>query len=1659
MRARALWAITTFCLLFVLLLTATRASSIPSELAFARFASTPIWSAFQPSAWVADTPVTCSIQVYNQDGLLPYGKYNYTTDGGVTWSGEVSVTPDVEPPLLPTTATFRIVSVPFPDSQTPNQNRIEFAIKDSTGQWSWSGPNYVRVDRSPPTSAVSSSGCYSATWSMQIQGTATDLGSGVGLVEITLRNGSGLYYNGSTWQVTPVWLPSMGTENWSYSAPALSAGTYTVTSRATDVAGYVQSVPGQGTFSYDPHEPVSTVTTSGYARTWPGTVTGTASDAMSGIASVQVAVHRALDDRWYDGVQWGAFQWVAASGSTLWSLPLQPPVETAYTIQSRAIDNCGNVQSVFGQSIMTYDATPPTSGVGTSGCYSTTWTGRVEGVANDTGSGVRVVDISLRNNSGQYYDGSFWQATRVWLPTTGANQWWYAVTLDEGVYTVQSRATDWAGNVQPTPHEGSFTYDAVAPQSAILTGGNLGIWPGTVTGSANDATSGVASVQVAVHRALDDRWYDGSQWGDFRWIVVTGTTNWSLPLQPPVETTYTIQSRAADNCGNVQNVFGQSSFVYDATAPSQPTGISVTPSGWSKLNSFVASWSNPSDLSGIARAYFKWDAPPTSNADQSADSPVSGPGIHTLSRTLPVQGSHRLYLWLGDAAGNSDFQNWEASEPGAFKWDAVPPLTAISGITGSQACQGWYTSSVQVSVTAADVNPDPVRINETSGISATYWRKDSGSWQRVLTGTFVVGGEGSHTVEYYSDDQAGNQEAFKPLAPQVKIDSIAPTSNSPSFTGTGRNGWYTSTVTVGLSAVDAASGVANLNCQVDAGPPLSFSGGAASFVVADDGVHIIAYSATDVACNRELTRTTTQLKIDKTPPSTVYQVDGQRGENGWFVATPVQVVLSASDAVAGIQTSGLNALWYRIDGSSWLTANQTASLTISGECMHVIEYYATDQAGNVEPQGRLEVGIDLTPPGAINHVPIVSPSGWSNVNCFDVSWDENPAGCSGIAGAYYSFHEPGSPIDGTLVSGDNIMSLPCIQVPVELGDGAHNLYIWLRDMAGRSDQGTRRVVTLRIDRISPVPGIAVSGSLCGTMNWYNSCITVTFVATDVHSGMAGGVISYQVNSMGWAAGNTYSTCDDRRYTLETRAMDKAGNVSSVITSFIKLDRTAPPPPTDLRVEPSAWTRNGAFMLTWSNPGDLSGLAGVYYKLGSLPVSPTDGIYVDGIQQPLSVSTTLEGETPIYVWLADKACNVDHANRAMGTLRYDHTPPATTAAFSGTMGGDGWYRSLAQVNLSCTDSASQCAGSHYRIGSDAWQTGSSFAIVADGIITFDYYSIDSAGNEEDWNSSSVKIDQTPPSSYAYADSYSRSTSFTVYWNGSDVSSGIAAFDVQYRAGVNGTWQDWVTSAGPSQTSRLFTGATPGKTYYFRSRALDRAGNLEPWPPTPDVYVSVDLIVNGDFERGDWTGWARGWIPWPGAQGSGQCQPSLVVTQSYAAANTNAVLLGCPNVRNGAPVGTSVISQTIQVPSSQDWPGPTLVFRYFVYTYDVLWSQFYNRFYDSFNVGLRPAGGIQPTLVYTDGNRDPTKFDVFMPLGWREGAVDLRPYAGQSVQFCLANATRVDELFNTWTVVDDVRLINVEKKLYLPAIVRLAPTVGLSAAEEHSSMRRLGAQSKR
>jgi hypothetical protein len=1797
MRAKALVSAITFGLLFILLLVVQVPSIVGGEAAAGAMvvpvgygrvetalgaASLDTWESFDPSGWVGVTPVTCTVDVYNEGGFTEEAEYQYRVGGA--WSSWL--TSGLQRTWIDATRRrVTVVNLAFTHSITEDQNQIKFRYKAASGGWLESGSYSVRVDTIAPSSTIAISSCYGSV--VQIMGTASDSGSGLAAVAITLQRASdGLYYNGSSWGSTARWITASGTTSWSLPFSPAVETTYSISSRATDNVGRVQSPYATAAFMYDVNPPESVISTTGYFKTWAGSIQGSATDTLSGVASVRIAIQRAIDKLYYNGTSWDPTQnWITAAGTSLWTVSFSPMVESAYTVTSLATDNCGNSEYTPGVGTFTYDITPPTSAVTTTGCLNPLG-GLVQGSASDTTSGIASVQVTLQRASDRYYYSGFsWGPATVWITASGTTVWSLAfIPTVETVYTVTARATDRSGNVQSVPGTGVLFSDATQPQSSITTTSCLDSWPGAIRGAASDALSGVAYVQIKLQRASDALYYNGASWAaPATWISATGTTSWSLPFTPAVEslytvtassvdncgnvqgtasvvtfthdlsapssvvsttgyysgsvgaivgtahdgvsgigqveirlqrasdgwyyngtswtassywipvsyssapaagqssaasrslgqsrsaapglsismlsatgwnaswtfpftpttqTTYTVESRATDRCGNAQVVPGLGTFVYDATSPLPPVSLAVQPSSWTPVNCFTVTWTNLPDLSGISAAHYKWNSAPTNNRDESAGSPVAGDAIHSLPCiAVPIQGSHQLFLWLGDKAGNANFQNRTATDSGAFKWDAVPPATTAITLEGKLACSGWYTSPVQIGLQAADMNPDPARINATSGISATFWRKNGGAWQQLVTSTFQIVDQGANVVDYYSVDVAGNAETPpKTISPTLKIDTVPPTTSPPSFTGTlGPSEWYRSGVSVTFTAVDAASGISATFHQLDGG--ILEQGN--SFYILADGVHTIRYYSVDAACNRENAYTAT-LKIDRTYPNTSHQLEGLLGDNGWFVASPVTVTLSASDVVTGVPTSsGVDKVFYRVDGSAWVEKGVTASLTLAapsgqGVCARTVEYYAMDLAGNIEPTHSLTVGMDFQAPSALPYSPYAVPGGWTNVNCFDIRWYQNPQDCSGIGGAYYSFQVPISNTDGTLFLGDNLTSIPCVQVPDAVGDGLRNVYVWLRDKAGNSDYRTRNSVTLALDRTSPQVGLVVAGSSCGTAGWYNSPITVTCVATDDLSGMVTGVISYQVNSGGWITGTTYSQSQDGRYVIECRARDTAGNTSGVTTKLAKLDRTAPDQPTGIGVEPSDWSRTNAFTVRWVNPADLSGLGGVYYKQGSPPVSSADGTYLDGLQTSLSITATTEGSVPVYVWLVDKACNSNSQKLGMATLKYDHTPPTTTFSITGTVGNNGWYTSAVTVTLNCGDSGSGCgpSNSHYRVGDGPWQDGNSFSVDVEGTAVFSYYSLDLAGNTEIARTGTVKIDRSSPSCYAYSDGYSPSPSFTVRWDGSDAISGIDSFDVQYRVGTGEDWVDWVTAGDPAQKSKLFTGTT-GKVYYFRARCQDKAGNVEPYPTTADTYVSVDLLANGDFERALGAEWAI----------RADCAVQQIYAPSYTGGTTRLVVLGCPDQETDAAYGESMVCQTIKVPTVQEMAAPLLQFRYHIVTYDLVWGEATQQFYDSFNVGLTDPGQMSPTYVFTDGNWT-QDYGTRNDLGWRSGSVDLRPYVGRSMKVCLANVTRVDKAYNTWTYVDDVRIVNLEHKIALPIIQRMR-LAQVSSSEEHKS----------
>jgi YVTN family beta-propeller protein len=81
---------------------------------------------------------------------------------------------------------------------------------------------------------------------------------------------------------------------------------------------------------------------------------------------------------------------------------------------------------------------------------------------------------------------------------------------------------------------------------------------------------------------------------------------------------------------------------------------------------------------------------------------------------------------------------------------------------------------------------------------------------------------------------------------------------------------------------------------------------------------------------------------------------------------------------------------------------------------------------------------------------------------------------------------------------------------------------------------------------------------------------------------------------------------------------------------------------------------------------------------------------------------------------------------------------------------------------------------------------------------------------------------------------------VSWTGTDNSSGIDYYEVDYRIGLDGAWTHWLNTPGQSA---FFIGAQPGEEYYFRVIAHDRAGNIEVYPTPFDTYTVAGADTSG------------------------------------------------------------------------------------------------------------------------------------------------------------------------------------------------------------------------
>jgi hypothetical protein len=807
-------------------------------------------------------------------------------------------------------------------------------------------------------------------------------------------------------------------------------------------------------------------------------------------------------------------------------------------------------------------------------------------------------------------------------------------------------------------------------------------------------------------------------------------------------------------------------------------------------------------------------------------------------------GTHTIAFYATDDAGNVE----APAKTATVKIDATKPSTSLATTPSSpDGTNGWFQqASVQFTLTGSDAH---------AGVAQSFYTLDGGATQ-TYSGAVTVSGQGTHTITYWSVDNAGNTEAAS--STQVELDNVKPSTSivvSPTAPN-GSGGWYVTTPSFTLSASDATSGVASTLYKIDSGATQTYSGA----VSIPDGQHTVTYWSVDSAGNTESATTTPTMKVDTVKPSTSIAITpaSPDGSNGWRVSA-TSFTLSGSDATSGVATT-----LYKIDSGATQTYSGSAVSIPQGS--HTVTYWSVDTAGNTESATTSPViKVDTVKPSTTLTTSPVAPDGSNN-------WFKQSSvtftlaatdGTSGVANSYYT-------IDG---GGQQTYS-GTVTVNTQ---GDHTVTYWSVDTAGNTE--ATATTHIKLDNVRPATTLTTSPATPdGSNNWFQrSSVSFTLGATDASSGTATTLYTVDGGAQQTYSG-TVTVSGQGDHTVTYWSVDTAGNVETTNTTHIKLDNVKPT--ATLTTSPAApdgsnsWFKQSSVTFTLAATDATSGVASRFYTI--------DG----GSQQTYSgtVNVSGQGDHPVTYWSVDTAGNVETTNTIH--IKLDNVAPTNSLTLTNKTGGvfqNGntvYYRGAAAGSFSIqntvADATSGAAsssvpalggtstgwshttpdakttptGGPYVSNSFSWNAGTTSAPTE--VVT----AADAAGNTANAPTLTFTNDSTAPTTTDNTGTIGatcKTTTQTVTLTPTDAGSGVAA--------------TYYTTDGSTPT----TGSTQGTsivlsaegTYTIKYLTIDNVGNTEavktgsaticidktPGAPAPTNVVLANGGTLGSADVGD------------------------------------------------------------------------------------------------------------------------------------------------------------------------------------------------------------------
>jgi len=560
------------------------------------------------------------------------------------------------------------------------------------------------------------------------------------------------------------------------------------------------------------------------------------------------------------------------------------------------------------------------------------------------------------------------------------------------------------------------------------------------------------------------------------------------------------------------------------------------------------------------------------------------------------EGNNVLYYYSTDKEDNvepMDAQN--------IKIDKTPPdINYI--IFGGNTVNGIYTQNVTVHFIASDsvsgiknITQDIILTNDCTG--------------QVVNGT--------------ATDLAGNS-VFVSTQP-ISIDRTPPVTTCTLYGTMGNNGWYTSPVSVILSATDGnnGTGVKMIQYSLDNITWSPYT----SLTIGANGNHMIYYRSIDEVNNTEAIKTIS-FKIDTIAPYITGIIMTKASPYGWYNSS-VTVHFNASDLTSGV-------------------ASVSPDQTLSNDGINqVVEGNATDKAGNTATYDVSNINIDRQIPNTTCMISgTQGNSGWyiSNVNVNLSAVD--------LPGAILATHHS---IDNVNWYDSTLFAVP--------NEGNTTIYYYSVDRANNTEPV--KSISFKIDMTPPYVVCNINGTM-GANGYYRSAVSVSFTATDSgSSGLASA--QYSLDGTSWKNLENFSISNDGSYNIRYRANDTAGNAMAD-SRLIVINQNAPVVnDTAPAINAEGMYVDGTITAGFNEPMDPSTINNSTFTLMTIDGNPVNGTvrYVqNGTQSGIATFQPANNLEPATMYTASVSTGVK--SLAGNSLAEPYTWSFTT----GNMAGNG-----------------------------------------------------------------------------------------------------------------------------------------------------------------------------------------------------------------------------------------------------------------------------------------------------------------------------------------------------------------------------------------------------